>query len=223
MKLENIIVMMGPPGSGKGTQTKLLAKELGYEHFSTGDLSREYAKQDTDLGREIKSTIEQGIILPINIIKQIFVKKFETLIDSPGVILDGYPRTPEQADLLKELMKKYGIKNIKAFFLNVDKQKLIHRLQKRKTCPNCQAIYLPGVPEYDSGVCSKCGGSLVVRADDDPAIVEKRFDEYISKTAPVKEQYEKEGVLIHIQGDQSDIAEESIKKVHQEIMEKLKS
>jgi len=195
MKLQNIIVFMGAPGSGKGTQTKLLAEELGYEFFSTGELAREYAKQDTELGQRIKSIIDKGIILPIDIIREIFIKKLESILDSAGVILDGYPRTTEQADLLGELMNKYEIKNIKAIFLEVDKQHLLERISKR--------------------------GQVQGRADDDPAAVEKRFDEYLLKTAPVKEYYEARGILIHINGDQAADMNESIQKVHQEIISKL--
>lgn len=187
MQLQNIIVFMGAPGSGKGTQTQLLSAKLGYEYFSTGVLSREYAKQDTDFGRRVKSIIDQGIILPIEIIVEIFTKKFESLTDKQGVILDGYPRTIEQAKLLENLMQQYRIANIKVLFLEVDKTKLINRIIKRG----------------------------LNRADDDPAVIEKRFDEYLIKTAPVKEYYEQKGLLIHINGDQT------IEQVHQDILKAL--
>lgn len=189
MKLQKIIVFMGAPGSGKGTQTKLLAERLGYAYFSTGELSREYAKQDTELGRRIKDLIDNGYILPIDIIRQIFVKKFESLTDSPGIILDGYPRTTDQAELLKEIMAEKGIPNLSVIFLDVDKQQLLKRLSLR--------------------------GEAQRRADDDPDKVEKRFDEYMNKTAPVKEYYESARLLSHINGDQT------IDAVHQEIMNKV--
>jgi len=189
MKLQKIIVFMGAPGSGKGTQTKLLAKRLGYAYFSTGELSREYAKQDTELGHRIKDLIDNGIILPIDIIRQIFIKKFESLTDAPGIILDGYPRTIEQAELLKDIMAEKGIPRVHAFFLDVDKTQLLHRLSLRAPAQR--------------------------RADDDPDKVEKRFDEYINKTAAVKDYYESAGLLSHVNGDQG------IEAVHQEIMSKL--
>lgn len=189
MQLQNIIVFMGAPGSGKGTQTKLLSSKLGYEFFSTGELSREYAKQDTELGRKIKSLIDQGIILPIEIIREIFIKKFETILDAQGVILDAYPRTIEQVQLLEELMDKYQIKNIKVLFLNVDKDKILDRIKLRSTQEG--------------------------RADDDVSVVERRFDEYITKTAPVKDYYEAKGLLVSINGDQS------VEQVHEEIISKL--
>jgi adenylate kinase len=191
MQLQKIIVFMGAPGSGKGTQTKLLASSLGYEFFSTGELSREYANQDTEFGRKVKSIIDQGLILPIDIIREIFIKKFESILESPGVILDAFPRTIEQADLLSELMKKYNIKNIRAIFLDVDKANLLRRLTLRS--------------------------QVLGRADDDASVVEKRFDEYILKTAPVKEYYESKGLLSHINGDQP------IEKVQQDILNALDS
>lgn len=189
MNLQKIIVFMGAPGSGKGTQTKLLAERLGFAYFSTGELSREYAKQDTDLGRRIKNLIDNGIILPIEIIREIFVKKFESLTSAPGIILDGYPRTIEQAELLKEIMAEKGIPALQAIFLDVDKAQLLKRLSLR--------------------------GAIQQRADDSPDKVEKRFDEYMNKTAAVKEYYESAGLLQHINGNQE------IEAVHQEIISKI--
>lgn len=189
MKLQKIIVFMGAPGSGKGTQTKLLAERLGYAYFSTGELSREYAKQDTELGKRIKDLIDNGIILPIDIIRQIFIKKFESLSDAPGIILDGYPRTIDQAELLKEIMVEKNIPTLQVIFLDVDKNQLLERLSLR--------------------------GPSERRADDSPDKVEKRFDEYMTKTAAVKDYYESVGLLSHVNGDQE------IEAVHQEIMGKL--
>ncbi len=189
MNLQKIIVFMGAPGSGKGTQTKLLAERLGFAYFSTGELSREYAKQDTELGKRIKDLIDNGIILPIDIIRQIFIKKFESLMDSPGIILDGYPRTIDQAELLKEIMAEKGIPSLQAIFLDVDKAQLLKRLSLR--------------------------GAAQQRADDSPDKVEKRFDEYMNKTAAVKEYYESAGLLTHING------EREITAVHNEIMGKV--
>ena len=215
MTLQNIFVVLGPPGSGKGTQSKLLAKKLDYFHLSTGDLLREQAGLGTELGLKIKNLIDNGIIVTDEIIREVFVVKLESLTSS-GVILDGYPRTIGQVKILEEVMEKHNISNLKIVFLNVDKEKLLKRITGRKTCSLCQEMYKEGVPEYNSGVCSKCGGQLIVRADDDPAIVGKRFDEYNQKTAEVKDYYEKSGQLVTINGDQS------IESVQTEILEKLK-
>jgi len=212
---------MGPPGSGKGTQSKLLVDQLGYAYFSMGDALREYSKQDNPLAKRIKETIDGGVILPDNDVKELFFDSIAKIADKPGIIIDGFPRTLGQLGMLDELIAKYHVKNFKVVFLEVDKQKLLGRLTTRKTCPNCQAIYLPGTKEYISEICSVCGHKILIRPDDDPSVVGKRFDEYITKTAPVKDHYESLGQVIHIMGDQSDLAQESIKKVHQEILNKL--
>ena len=109
-------------------------------------------------------------------------------------------------------MKQEGVPNLTAIFLHVDKGNLIKRISNRKTCENCQAMYKNDMPEYNSGVCSKCSGKLVVRADDDPTVIEKRFEEYITKTAPVKDYYDQKGLLKEVNGDQP------IEKVHQDIV-----
>jgi adenylate kinase len=189
MQLQNVILLMGPPGSGKGTQSKLLVEKLGYADFSMGDTLREYAKMETELGREIKKTIDQGIIVPDEISKQIFEEKFAGFLDRKGLVLDGYPRTLGQVEVLGNLIKQYNLP-FRVLFLDVDKQKLLNRLSLR----------------------SKSQG----RADDtDVAAVEKRFDEYMVKTAPVKNRYESEGALVHINGDQT------IEQVQQEIISKI--
>jgi len=176
MQLQNVIIIMGPPGSGKGTQSKLLVGKLGYAYFSMGDTLREYAKQDTDLGRNIKNTIDQGIIVTDEVAKQIFEESFTKLLDKPGIVIDGYPRTAGQVEVLSQILKKFGIVNLKVFFLDVDKQQLLKRLSLRRDAQQ--------------------------RADDvDILAVEKRFDEYHEKTEYVKNYYESKDMLIHINGD----------------------
>jgi len=190
MKLQNVILLMGPPGSGKGTQSRLLVEKLGFVYFGMGDTLREYAQIDSDLGREIKATIDQGNIVPDDIAKQIFEDKFLSFLEKPGVVLDGYPRTLGQTEVLKNLLQKYQINHFNVFFLEVDKSKLLARLALR--------------------------GKAQGRADDvETAAVEKRFDEYLNKTAAVKENYESQGILTHINGDQP------VEAVHQEIIKKL--
>ncbi|MDP4001028.1 MAG: nucleoside monophosphate kinase [bacterium] len=193
MNLKKIILLMGPPGSGKGTQSKLLIDVLGFAYFSTGELSREYAQMDNELGRKIKETIDQGVILPIDIIREIFVKKLESLSQEEGLILDGYPRTMDQVELLNELMQKYSIKDVKVLFLEVDREKLLKRLATR----------------------IEDGGDHGRRVDDDPQVVMTRFDEYNKKTADVQKYYEDQGLLKIINGDQS------IEQVHEDVKKEL--
>lgn len=209
--------MLGPPGSGKGTQSKLLGKKLGYAYFSTGVLLRDIAREQSELGKKVKGFIDQGIIIPDEMMRNIFRAKVTSLGKVKGLILDGYPRTLGQVGFLDELTAELGGPKTAAVFLEVDKQKLLARLANRKSCAVCHTIYKSDMPEYATGVCSKCGGQLVMRSDDDPAVMEKRFEEYLAKTAPVKEHYESQGLLVHIDGDQP------IEKVHQEILKKLET
>jgi len=177
MQLQNVILVMGPPGSGKGTQSKLLMQKLGYAYFSMGETLREYAKMDTDFGREIKTTIDQGFIVKDEAAKRVFEESFEKIKDIPGLIIEGYPRTPKQIEVLNNALQKSKITNVKVLFLDVDKDKLIQRLLLR----------------------SKTEG----RVDDASiASIEKRFDEYGKKTATAKAYFESRGELVRINGDQ---------------------
>lgn len=216
MKLQTIIVVLGPPGSGKGTQSELLGKALGFVYFSTGAMFREISRQNTEYAQAIKEKINKGIIVSDNEVRPLFHDQMKKLSDYPGVILDGYPRSLGQVKILEVVMLQFDIHDLKVFFLEVDKEKLIARITKRKTCPNCQAIYLPGMPEYETEVCSNCGHKISVRPDDDPKVVETRFEQYLTKTADVRKYYEDKGLLTHINGDQT------IEDVHKEIMEKLR-
>jgi adenylate kinase len=216
MKLQNLILMMGPPGSGKGTQSDLLSEKLNYPHFSMGQALRDFGQGDTDMAKRIKETIDAGIIVTDEDAKIIFFEEIGKLKDRyEGVILDGFPRTLGQASMIDGFIKEFEIKSYKVFFLDVDREKLIDRLGKRKTCSSCKAIYLPGVAGYDTSVCPACGGRLETRDDDNPEGVAKRFDEYIKKTADVKNYYESKGMLTRINGDQP------IEAVQQEILSKL--
>jgi len=216
MELEKIIIILGPPGSGKGTQSKLLGQNLNFAYFSTGALLRDYAKADDELGRKIKNFIDNGIIIPDDLMVEIFEKQLETVSSFKGVILDGYPRTLGQVKILEGIMERHNINQLAVLFLEVDKQKLLGRLTRRKTCKNCQAIYLPAASAYATNICSKCAGELTVRADDDPKVIEKRFEEYLIKTKPVKDYYDGKGLVTYINGDQL------IEEVQKEILEKLK-
>ena len=222
MKLEKIIIILGPPGSGKGTQSKLLVEKLHYGFFGMGDTLRQYAKKDTDLGREIKSYIERGIIIPDEASKQVVLQSWQAHLDEPGLILEGYPRTSGQVEVLEEFMAQHRITDVKVLSIEVTKDRLLKRLAMRKTCPHCQASYKPGQPEYDSEICSVCGHQIAVRVDDaDAEYVAKRFAEYEAKTAKTLEYFAARSQLVRINGDQSDDPDESIRLVHEEIVRRL--
>ncbi|MEJ0021329.1 MAG: nucleoside monophosphate kinase [Candidatus Doudnabacteria bacterium] len=176
--MKQIIILMGPPGSGKGTQSRLLMEKLGYGYFSMGDTFREAAKQDNDLGRLIKTTIDQGMIVSDELTKQVFDQEIEKVMGKPGLILDGFPRTAGQVEMLNSVLAKHNISDQRIFVLDVDKVKLLTRLSLRSATEG--------------------------RVDDsDIARVEKRFEEYEKKTAQIRDYYESKEMLIHINGDQS--------------------
>ena len=216
MKLQNIIIMMGPPGSGKGTQGEKIATYLNYGYFSMGAALREYGKKNTELAQRIKNKIDQGVIVADADIRELFLDKVNEMSEYKGLILDGYPRTMGQISVLEEVLKKYNIFSVKVLFMEVDRVKLIERLSKRKTCVKCQAVYHPDSEEAKNNICSVCDGLLAIRDDDNPEVVAKRFDEYIKKTADVKDYYESKGIMVKIDGDHS------IEDVHKTIIEKFK-
>jgi len=196
MKLHKILSILGPPGSGKGTQSKLLSDKFGYGFFSMGETLRMYAAKDTELGRKIKESIDQGYIVSDDLAEQVVTETWEGFLDKEVILLEGFPRTPGQVEMLNRFMTKHGITDYKVVYINVDKQKLIDRIVLR----------------------SKKEG----RVDDaDMKSIEKRFDEYNGKTEKIIEYYKPLGLVIEINGDQAEDMNESIQKVHAEIMSKI--
>lgn len=219
MKLQKIIVLLGPPGSGKGTQSKLLVEKFGFAYFSMGDTLRQFAKRDNDLGRAIKNLIDQGMIVTQDLTEQVTEASWGESLDKPGIIMEGYPRTEGQIEVLERFMTANSIVDLKVIYIEVEKEKLLKRLSTRKTCPNCQAGYGPNDPEYQTEVCKNCGTKLEARVDDsDQEAIEKRFAQYTGVDAPVarvREFYQTKGLLVTINGDQS------VEQVHADIISKL--
>lgn len=176
MKIQHILVILGPPGSGKGTQGKMIAPLLGYDYLSVGQFLREYSKRDTELARQIKETIDAGRIIPDSLFLQIFGEILQKIKDADGVVFDGFPRDMEQVPILEEMAKDLGISDVKVILIEVPKDRLIERLTHRE---------------------GKEG-----RVDDDPTVIATRFDEYRRKSAPINEYFRKLNELITINGDQ---------------------
>jgi adenylate kinase len=189
MKIKNILILIGPPGSGKGTQGKLLAPVLGYNYLSMGSTLRSYATANTPAAKEVKELIDAGRIIPDTMIKKIFNDAVKSLPQSEGLILDGFPRDIDQVHILDEAFAKYGTQKVKVLFIDVPKAHVIARLTKRE--------------------------GIESRADDDPQVIETRFEEYDRKTHPLLEYFQKQHRLVHINGDQA------IEKVHAEILKAL--
>ena len=200
--MKSTIVLLGPPGSGKGTQGEKLSDELGYTRLSTGDMLREAVRNGTDLGKKAKEYMDSGALVPNDLIIGLMKEKIAQA--KGGVILDGFPRTVEQADALAEQLDVDLALN-----LDVADEELINRLTKRRSCPDCNAVYhlIYNPPKQEGvcdkcgeGVCDKCGGKLYQRDDDKEETVLNRLKVYRENTMPLIDYYAKKGTLVTIEG-----------------------
>jgi adenylate kinase len=179
------VIMFGPPGSGKGTQAKLLREYFGVAHISTGDMLRERVAAGDALGREVAGIMNSGNLVPDETVSRMVEERIERPDCSAGFILDGYPRTVNQARLLMELLDRKGITPL-VIHLRVDYNEIVARLSGRRVCPSCGAVYNmssnpPAVPD----VCDRCGSKLSIRDDDREEVVRERLNAYDRQTAPV--------------------------------------
>jgi len=188
-----ILVFLGPPGAGKGTQAKLLSQRMGFLHLSTGDLLREAVKNQTPLGKKAKEYMDRGELVPDELIVQLIE---ETMPKDGNVILDGFPRTVNQALALEEMLKGKGEKISKVLFFDVPDEVIIDRLSGRRVCSKCGAVYhVKYNPPKVEGVCDLCGGTLVQRDDDKEEVVRKRLEVYRKQTQPLVEFYQEKGII----------------------------
>lgn len=193
------LVLMGPPGAGKGTQGELLAKKLGINTISTGVMLRTAIKEQTEIGKQVDKLISEGKLVPDDIMVKLVKERLQKPDCQDGFILDGFPRTTAQA----EALTKSGVKIDKVLSLEVDDEVIVERLSSRRECSKCGAPYnvISNKPEKE-GVCDKCGGDLIQRADDNPDTIKNRLDVYHTQTEPIKEYYEKLGLLVTAQGEE---------------------
>lgn len=192
-----IIIMLGAQGTGKGTVAGYLVAGLGIPQISTGDIFRENIKNKTDLGVEANKYISKGELVPDSITVPMVANRLNNNDCTNGAILDGFPRTIEQAESLKEILAKSGKKVDLVINLTTPHEEIIDRMVTRRVCPNCKATFNTKLnkPKVE-GICDKCGATLVQREDDkDPVAIEKRLQIYEEKTSPLVEYYKNEGVL----------------------------
>jgi adenylate kinase len=197
MKQEFIFI--GPPGSGKGTQTKMLSKEYNLPHIDTGSLLREAVASGSEEGKLANSFMEKGQLVPLELVSRIIKNRLLKDDCKNGFILDGYPRSLEQAyaldEILKEIDKNSDVKP-QVFYFEVAQEKLVERLVNRRSCSKCGAIYnLKTMHLKDENICEKCGGQLTRREDDTEEVATKRFATYFEQTAPLIDLYSKRGLL----------------------------
>jgi len=214
------IVMLGPPGAGKGTYASRLTKRLGIPHISTGDMVREEIKKQTDLGKKIKEYSDRGALVPDEIIIKLLAERIRKPDCSGGFILDGFPRTIRQAEALENIAKIDLVIN-----LNVPDEIIITRLSNRLICRECGAIYnlLTLKPKKDR-ICDKCGGTLYQREDDKPEVIKERLNIYRRQTEPLIEYYTKKGLLRNVScNDLMTPPEVMVEKIIEIIEEKKES
>ena len=196
------LLFLGPPGAGKGTQARELAREWGVPQVATGDMLREEMTAGTPLGTEAKKYYDKGNLVPDDVILRMVSARFRQPDAAKGFILDGFPRTTAQADGLAKMLKDLGQKLDAVIFFDVAQPELVRRLTGRRLCRQCQTPYhLVSAPPKRAGVCDKCGGELYQRPDDAEATVLNRLQVYERQTAPLLDYYRQRGLLKSIAGE----------------------
>lgn len=193
------IVLLGPPGSGKGTQAKRLVQELGIPQVSSGDLFRAMKELDTPLAREIQALMAQGALIPDNTTIRIVEERLRETDAREGAILDGFPRTVPQAEALNRLLANLDGHLSAVLLMNISEDEAVIRISGRRSCPECGRVYhIVYNPPAGAETCDGCDCELVQRQDDRPEVVRERYQLYLSKTEPLVGYYREQGRLVEI-------------------------
>ncbi len=197
------IVLLGPPGAGKGTQADVLAESTGLAHISSGDIFRENLRNQTELGKLAQGYMNRGELVPDDVTIAMIRDRLSRPDCVKGAILDGFPRTPAQAQALGKMLDELSGKVMSVPYISVPAQILVERLGGRWTCRTCgKAYHAVFNPPKSSGVCDDDGGELYQREDDQPATVERRIHVYMEQTAPLIDHYRASGLLVEVDGTQ---------------------
>ena len=199
------ILLFGPPGSGKGTQSALLVQGMGFHHISTGDIFRENIKSETALGKEAQSYMNKGKLVPDSLTNKM-VKDALSKLDGKNFILDGFPRNTSQAEALDEILSDLNQSLDKVVFLEVPSDQIVARLSGRRLCKNCGAVYhVDHHMPVQEGVCENCGkGPIYQREDDRDEAIQTRLKVYADSTAPLKDLYQSKGKLTIVDGNEKE-------------------
>ncbi len=196
-----ILILLGPPGAGKGTQAKLLSVDLGVPHISTGDMFRDHKARGTEIGKKVQAIMAAGGLVTDDVTNAMVQERLSRPDVARGFILDGYPRTVPQAEYLDGLLRSMGRELTRALSYDVAEDTLIERISGRRSCPNCGATYhVSQNPPRRVGVCDRDGAELVQRDDDRAENVKKRMQEYATKTEPLKRFYSERKLLSTVEG-----------------------
>ena len=193
--------MLGAPGAGKGTQADMIAEKYHIPHISTGDIFRENIKNETELGLKVKGIVESGALVPDELTVELLLDRVAKEDCKDGYVLDGFPRTIPQAQVLEKELNKRSDKVDYAINVDVPDENIIKRMSGRRFCPDCNASYhVVNIPPKKEGICDKCGASLIIRKDDEEDTVRNRLQVYHDQTQPLIEFYEERGILKTVDG-----------------------
>lgn len=197
------LILLGPPGAGKGTQAEFIVDQFQVPHISTGDIFRKNIKEGTDLGLRAKSFIDQGALVPDSLVVEIVEARLQEADCENGFLLDGFPRTEYQAVELDKVLEKSGVSLTAVINIKVNPELLVSRAVGRRICRSCGATYhVKNNPPLKEGVCDKCDGELYQRSDDVEETVANRINIYVNETSPLIHYYEERGKLLNIDGEQ---------------------
>ncbi|MGC8931416.1 MAG: adenylate kinase [Dictyoglomus sp.] len=211
------IIFLGPPGAGKGTHAKEVSQILNIPHISTGDIFREHVKNQTDLGIKVKSYLDAGKLVPDEVVWEVVKDRIDKEDCKNGFILDGFPRTILQAEMLEKYLKEKNA-DIKVIYLDAPDELVIRRLSARRVCKNCGAIYnLISMPPKKDGICDICGGELYQRSDDKPEVIKQRLETYYKETQPLIDYYKNKDIMytINAEKERGEVLKEILKVINE--------
>ena len=196
------LILLGPPGAGKGTQAEVLSKEYKIPHISTGDMLRETVKKQTPVGLKANAYMLKGELVPDEIVIEIVSQRLASADAKGGFILDGFPRTKRQAEALDKALEKSGMPIDIAIYFDTTDQVVIKRLSGRRVCKSCGAnFHITNIPPKKEGVCDLCGSALIHREDDKEETVRNRLEVYKKETSGLIDYYKRKGILRTVSGD----------------------